>query len=69
MDDQTFFRALAMQAALAQGVRGDLLFQRATAYAGQIEAFARLRASPSPARAQLPAPHDDAGSDAAQHRR
>ncbi len=42
MDDQTFFRALAMQAALAQGVRDDLLQQRATAYAGQIEAFARL---------------------------
>ncbi len=56
MDDQTFFRALAMQAALAQGVRDDLLHQRATAYAGQIEAFARLGAPPAPARVQLPAP-------------
>lgn len=41
MDDQTFFRALAMQAALAQGLRDDIIHQRATAYAGQIEAFAR----------------------------
>jgi hypothetical protein len=69
MDDQTFFRALAMQAALAQGVRDDLLFQRATAYAGQIEAFARLRTSPTTARPQLPAPHDEANSNAVQHRR
>lgn len=44
MDDQTFFRALAMQAALAQGLRDDVIHQRATAYAGQIEAFARHHA-------------------------
>jgi hypothetical protein len=44
MDDETFFRALAMQAALAQGLRDDIVHQRATAYAGLIEAFARHRA-------------------------
>ncbi len=44
MDDHTLFRALGMQAALAQGLRDDIVHQRATAYAGQIEAFARHRA-------------------------